>query len=181
MYYYEINVSKYKQRDGGYIFELGGDPHIGSEHSSEHHFIEFLESPFSKFLMGDLLESIAPNDRRFSMMAHKNPVINAFFYLKGLLLKHNIENSKAGPVLLLLRGNHEAVLFNKSGNLYEGKYKNEDGEESIGGLCEDLGILYGGFLSFIVLKDGKGHESEWMLTHGNVAFNYKAGEEERND
>ena len=181
MFLHKINISEFQQKDGTYIIDLGGDPHIGGDHSSEHHFIDFLESPYPKCLMGDLLEAIAPGDRRFSMGAHKNPVINAFWYLKHLLLKHTVENEKAGPVLVLLRGNHEAVIFNKFGNLYQSKYVLDNKEEPVGGLCEDLDILYGGVLCLMVLHDGKGNECEVMLTHGNTSFNYKAGEEERKE
>lgn len=179
MYLHKLNISEYQQPDGGYIFELGGDSHIDTDHFTENHFIEFLETPYPKALLGDLLEGIAPTDKRFSVKSHQNPVLNCFWYLKHMLLKHNIENDMAGPVVLILRGNHEATIFNKFGNLYEGKIKPRKEEEEVGGLCPELNILYGGVLCMLVLHDGKGNESEWMLTHGNTAFNYKAGEEER--
>jgi len=178
MFLHTVDISKYQQKDGTYIIDIGGDPHIGNNNTSEHHFIKFLESPYPKFLMGDLLEGIEPRDRRFYHGKHKNPVMEAFYYLKHLLLVHNIEREDAGPVLGLLKGNHESVVFSKLGNLYHGSYETEDGDKVEGGLCDDLGIAYGGFLAMFILTDGK-HESQWMLTHGNVTFNYKAGEEER--
>lgn len=180
MFTHIVNILDYKQPDGNYIFDIGGDPHIGSDNASERHFIEFLESPYPKFLMGDLLEAIAPGDRRFYTGKHKNPVIEAFWYLKHLLLVHNIENKNSGDIVGLLKGNHEAVIFSKFGNLYHGTYETETGEKVEGGLCKELGINYGGFLSMFILKDGK-KESHWMLTHGKVTFNYKAGEEERKE
>lgn len=178
MFTHIINISKYRQKDGTYIFDIGGDPHIGSNNASESHFIEFLESPYPKFLLGDLLEAIGPMDKRFYHGKHNNPIMEAFFYLKHLLVKHNIENPTAGDVIGLLKGNHESVVFSKFGNLYNSIYTTEDGEDVPGGLCNELGIAYGGFISMFVLEDG-GHRSCWMLTHGKLTFNAKAGEEER--
>lgn len=177
MYLHIINISEYKESDGTYIIDLGGDSHLGSSNASEKHFEEFLRSRYMKFLMGDLTEAIGPFDRRFQHQTHKNPITESFMYLKHLLVTSQ-EDPNSGPILGMLKGNHEAVVFSKYGNLYSGQYQTESGEIVEGGLCEELGIRYGGFISLFVLTDGV-NISKWLLTHGKVAFNYKAGEEER--
>lgn len=168
--------AKYFDKNGIFKIGIGGDVHLGKLGADVDGFIKFLETKYPKFLVGDLIEGIAPTDKRYSQSEHGGfSITKALSELEAILKQYNT------TIWGVMKGNHEETLFKTIGNFYEEPIKLPTGKLAVGGICSRTDIRYMGDMAYIVLKY-KGKQLKLQLMHpykGNVA--YKTGEPKRID
>ena len=140
-----------------------GDLHFGEPGADVELFEKLLEDARDQnrkvILLGDLITSIIPDDKRFEIETHAESFAEQQDYLNGILDKyHDI-------VELVFMGNHEGKLIKKHGDFLEK-------------MCKRHGINYAGFRCNILYEKDT-NQFNVLYTHGDKTFNYRAGEEVR--
>ena len=112
-------------------------------------------------LLGDLITSIIPEDRRFEKDNHKIDFAEQLDWLERILHKY------ADTIHLVFQGNHEQKLIRTHGDFIEK-------------ICERNAIMYAGYqMNILYRKLNYKNKINFYLTHGNRTFNYRAGEGRR--
>jgi len=140
-----------------------GDLHYGEPGADVRLFEKLMEDAREEgrkvILLGDLITSILPTDKRFEIETHAKNFEEQRDYLNQLFAKYknNIE--------LVFMGNHEGKLIKTHGDFLERMCKRHD-------------INYAGFRCNI-LYERDINQFNVLYTHGSKTFNYRAGEEKR--
>lgn len=144
-------VISYRRPDKFKIYPIG-DIHAGSIHCEEDEIkkqINIIKSERNSYIigMGDYADSIIKNDPRFDIegcpkwLKKDNIIESQRLWLKELF------TPVKDKIICLLTGNHEEEQHNR----YQ--------DDITRNLCKDLGVPYGGYSSFIVLKFIRGQAS----------------------
>jgi hypothetical protein len=136
---------EYKSRKNTFTLWPLGDPHFGSPNCDEDRFertvAEIHQDPFALWAgIGDMADCITPNDKRFDMKClapwvDKDDIVES-------QRRRIVEVLKpiAGKCLCYLSGNHEETIHNV--------HQNNISKH----ICDDLGLPYGAFSSFIAIN-----------------------------
>lgn len=140
----ETDYIKHARSDVFYFYPVG-DIHLGSLHCAEHDIqdkINEIKERKNSYIigMGDYFDAILKDDKRFDIEGL------APWVAKGNILESQRERLRAlfepvkDKILCLCSGNHEESI-----HLH---YQNDITRN----LCNDLGVKYGGYSAFLVVK-----------------------------
>ena len=142
---------------------LGADWHTGTKACSYDGIERFLEvaQTMPWVLLGDAMETISPNDKRFNMGQHETPLLNQMDNCSDLIAKAN------KTCIGLIVGNHEWKESGKVGNITKK-------------LASQANVPYLDACCYGRVACAKGN-STFHFAHGTGSANYKAGEPDRKE
>jgi hypothetical protein len=136
---------EYKSRTNIFKIYPLGDLHAGSPNCDEDRFetevSDIHNNPFARWIgIGDMADCITPNDKRFDMKCLAKWVDEDDIVESQRKRIVDMLKPIAGKCLCYLSGNHEETIH----KIHQNNISQH--------ICDDLGIQFGGFSSFIALN-----------------------------
>lgn len=161
---YQTLRTKRLPKGEGLHLRFMGDPHRGEGQTDYKALKKAMDTALAEgrkvYTMGDWITSITPKDRRYSAEEVKQTVAEQRHDMRVDM--ENLKEIVEGWHI----GNHEYTMIKEEGDFV--KF-----------MADEIGIPYLGYRCNTLYKSFSGNTFSLYTTHGNKAYNYKAGEGRR--